>query len=133
MTTEQFNAIMGELGEIRDTINNKLKWVTPLVGDGKIHPKAPTAADVAMDPKSYYGTPFDPLPASLRISSTAVIERFQSPKEESNPDRFVGGTIGEWYKRDPMAALLFLANTLQGNQINTASLHLEQRKVLFGS
>lgn len=134
-TAEQFKAILDELQALRGFIEAKLKWDNPLVGDGVPRPKAPTSAEVAMDPQAYYGTPFDPLPSDLRISNTVVIRRFESaPFDENNPDpnRFVGGTIGEWYRRDPDAALRFLADTLQGHQININSLHPTQRKILFG-
>lgn len=133
MTDQQFKSIMDAIGGLQASIENKLKWDNPLVGDGVQRPKAPTSAEVAMDPRNYYGTPFDPLPASLHVNNMAVIERFESISLEPNPNRFVGGTIGEWYRRDPDAAMRYLTDSLQGNAINVASMHPEQRKVLFGS
>lgn len=140
-TAEQVQAVLDEVKALRAemqvlsaSVDNKLKWDNPLVGDGVQRPKAPTSAEVAMDPRNYYGTPFDPLPSSLHINSMTIIERFESTwiGPEPNPNRFVGGTIGEWFRRDPDAALRFLADSMQGHKLNLNSLHPAQRKVLFG-
>lgn len=135
MTIEQkVDAILVELAAIRaELAASQKQWDSPLVGDGKTHPKAPTAAEVAQNPAAYHGTPFDPLPKDLRISNATIIERFESLGSQDNPNRFIGGTIGEWYRRDPYAAMDYLSDSLHGNRLNVQALHPEQRKVLFGA
>jgi len=99
-----------------------------LVGDGKVHPDAPT--DAAENPGKYYGTAFDPLTGM--VTSTQVIREFSPPIDDGEGVpiwKFVGGTYYQWAKADLSGFMKFYKKTY-GVPLVISRLHPEQRKLM---
>jgi hypothetical protein len=97
-----------------------------LVGDGEQHAAAPTKLQIGANPGQWDGTKFDPIPRDKRIANLVTITNFESLNKAGD---FVGGTLADWYKKDPAALVRYLRAEYDG-VFEMANLSPAQRQFL---
>lgn len=122
---EKLDLILAKLNAIAKAVAPR-EGQMGLVGSDDPQPAAPTKLEIGANPGKWDGTKYDPIPRDKRIANLVTISNFESLP---NAGDFVGGTLADWYKKDPAALVRYLKAEHDG-VFEMANLSESQRRFL---
>lgn len=111
MTTEEkLDLMIAKLNAIAKAVAPR-EGSMGLVGGDDPQPEAPTKLQIGSNPGKWDGTKWDPIQRTARIANLVTISNFESMHKAGE---FVGGTLADWYKKDPAALVRYLKHQYDG-------------------